>query len=127
MQASTNAAHAIGGVDVAALANAYATPLLALDADVFDASVARFAELGAALEIDVAYAGKALLVVALAERLKKTPLLLDVCSLGELHTAERAAFPAARMVLQRCGKSAEELAAAAGGRGGRVGGDQHQE
>ncbi len=127
MQASTNAAHAIGGVDVAALASAYATPLLALDTDVFDAAVARFAELGAALEIDVAYAGKALLVVALAERLKKTLLRLDVCSLGELHTAERAGFPAARMVLHGCGKTDEELAAAAGGRVARVVVDHREE
>jgi diaminopimelate decarboxylase len=110
----------LGGIDAVALATEYGTPLLVLDTDVLDATLARFDELGAELALDVAYAGKALLVIALAERLAKTTLRLDVCSLGELHTAERAGFPAARMVLHGCGKTDEELAAAANGRVARV-------
>jgi len=118
---------AIGGVEAAVLADEYGTPLLALDTDVLDATLARFGDLASELKLDVAYAGKALLVVALAERLAKTGLRLDVCSLGEIHTAERAGFPAARMVLHGCGKSDEELAAAANGRVARVVADHAEE
>ena len=117
----------LGGVAAETLAATYGTPLLVIDSDVFDAATARFAALGAELDIDVAYAGKALLIVALARRLAATPLALDVCSLGELLTAERAGFPATRIVMHGCGKTDEELAAAAGGRVGRVVVDNREE
>ena len=68
----------------------------------------------------VSYAGKALLLVALARRLAASPLGLDVCSLGELLTAERANFPAARLVMHGCAKTDAELAAVASGRVGRI-------
>jgi len=119
--------HEIGGVDVTALAARYGTPLLAIDTDVLDEAVGRFARFGADLGIDVAYAGKAFLVVALAARLRATTLRLDVCSLGELHTAERAGFPAERIVMHGCGKTDEELAAAAAGRVGRIVVDNREE
>jgi diaminopimelate decarboxylase len=45
---------------------------------------------------------------------------LDVCSLGELVTAERAEFPRERLTLHGAGKSDEELAAAAAGRVGAI-------
>lgn len=61
--------------------------MLALDADVLDRKLEMFASLGAELDLDVAYAGKALLVGALAKRLIGTSLSLDVCSLGELVVA----------------------------------------
>jgi diaminopimelate decarboxylase len=102
------------------LAAVYGTPLLVIDTDVLDRNVAFFAALGARYGLDVSYAGKALLFVALARRLAASPLGLDVCSLGELLTAERAGFAPERLVLHGCGKSAAELRAAAGGRVGRV-------
>ncbi|MGP6157143.1 MAG: diaminopimelate decarboxylase [Vulcanimicrobiaceae bacterium] len=114
---------ALGGVAVAELAATYGTPLLVLDTDVLDANLARFATLGA----DVAYAGKALLVVALARRLAATPLGLDVCSLGELLTAERAGFPADRIAMHGCAKSEDELDAALAGRVGRLIVDNREE
>jgi len=92
----------IGGVAPETLARTYGTPLLAIDTTVFDAALARFASIASELDLDVCYAGKALLVVALAERLKTTTIGLDVCSLGELFTAERAGFPPSRMVLHGC-------------------------
>jgi diaminopimelate decarboxylase len=120
--------HAIGGVPVTEFARSYKTPLLIIDVNTLDANVARFvtpaAELGG---IDVAYAGKALLFTALARRFAKTPLKLDVCSLGELATAERAEFPADRLVLHGCGKVSEALAAAAAGRVGRIVVDHYDE
>lgn len=117
----------IGGTAAAELATAYGTPLLAIDTDVLDATVARFAALGARLNVDVAYAGKALLFVALARRIARSPLALDVCSLGELLTGESAGMPATRMVLHGCGKTDEELQAAVDGRVGRIVVDNFEE
>ncbi len=44
------------------------------------------------------------------------PVGLDVCSIGELVTAERAGFPSQRLTLHGAGKTIEELHAACGGR-----------
>jgi len=110
----------IGGVRASELAQQYGTPLMVIDYGVLDAAIAAFCEAGAQHGIDVAYAGKALLLVALARHLKHTPLHLDVCSLGELAAAERAAFPAERMNMHGCGKTADELDAAVDGRVGRI-------
>ena len=103
---------AIGGVAACELADAYGTPLLVIDTDVLDANIARFERARTELGIDVAYAGKALLFVALARRMASGSLDLDVCSLGELLTAERAGFPAHRLVMHGCGKTPHELRAA---------------
>ena len=103
----------VGGISADELAMAYGTPVLALDYDVFDAAIAQFLQACAPHSIEVAYAGKALLLVALARHLKHTPLHLDVCSIGELATAERAAFPPSRIAFHGCGKTGEELDAAA--------------
>ncbi|MDQ2858546.1 MAG: diaminopimelate decarboxylase [Candidatus Eremiobacteraeota bacterium] len=117
----------IGGTAAAELAAAYGTPLLAIDTDVLDANLAHFAALGARHGLDVAYAGKALLFVALARRIARSPLALDVCSLGELLTGETAGMPGARMVLHGCGKTDEELQAAIDGRVGRIVVDNFEE
>jgi diaminopimelate decarboxylase len=109
-----------GGVPASELARAYGTPQLVIDTDVLDETMAEFARLGAELDIDVCYAGKALLFVALARRIAASTLGLDVCSLGELLTGEHAGVPAERMVLHGCGKTTEELRAAAAGRVGRI-------
>ncbi len=114
------AALSIGGVEANELAAVYGTPLLALDTDVLDAAIARFAAAAHRFDLDVCYAGKALLFVALARRLAESPLGIDVCSLGELLTAERAGFPARRIVLHGCGKTDDEVAAAVAGRVGRT-------
>ncbi len=110
----------IGGAPALKLARAYQTPLLVIDLDVLDAAITEFTDACAPHGIHVAYAGKALLFVALAQHLKQTPLLLDVCSLGELLTAERAGYPPERMYLHGCGKTEDELIAAATGRVGTI-------
>ena len=117
----------VGGVPVAELARAYDTPVLALDLAVFDACVAEFVEACTPHGIEISYAGKAFLVTALARRLAPTPLNLDVCSLGEIVTAERAAFPADRMTLHGCGKPDDELDAVVAGRVGTVIADSLEE
>lgn len=110
----------IGGVSASELAATYGTPLLVIDTDVLDANVASYERVAAASEIDVCYAGKALLVVALARRIAASTLGLDVCSLGELLTGEAGGMPAERMVLHGCGKTGDELAAALDGRVARI-------
>jgi diaminopimelate decarboxylase len=101
----------LGGVNARELAETYGTPLFVIDLDELDLEIDRFAGAFATREIAVGYAGKAFLCAALAEHLAATPLRLDVCSLGELLTAERGGFPAQRMYFHGCGKTPEELAA----------------
>jgi len=110
----------VGGVRVDVLANAYGTPSLILDGHVLEATVSEFIEAAAPHDMDVAYAGKALLLIELVRLLAATPLKLDVCSLGELITAERGGMPAHRMTLHGCAKTGDELSAAAAGRVGRT-------
>lgn len=110
----------IGGVSAAELASVYGTPLLAIDLDVLDATIAEFEAACAPHNIAIAYAGKALLITALASYLARTSLKLDVCSLGELLTAERAGFPADRVTLHGCGKTDAELQAAIDRRVGTI-------
>jgi diaminopimelate decarboxylase len=104
---------AIGGVPAGELAETYGTPLFVLDLDALDLEIARFTDACAPHGITVGYAGKALLVTALAEHLAATPLRLDVCSLGELVTAEAGGFPAGRLYFHGCGKTDAELRAIA--------------
>jgi diaminopimelate decarboxylase len=110
----------IGGVRAGELAATYGTPVLALDYDVVDTAIAAFTSACSAHRIEIAYSGKALLLVGLARHLKHTALGLDVSSIGELAAAERAGFPPERINMHGCGKTEEELAAAAAGRVGRV-------
>jgi diaminopimelate decarboxylase len=107
----------VADVDVGELAKLYGTPLVIFDANTFGRNVERFLAAARPHGIGVAYAAKAFLVTRLAARLaQQTELELDVCSLGEIATAERGGFPAARMYLHGCGKNAEEHDAAIGGR-----------
>jgi diaminopimelate decarboxylase len=102
---------ALGGVSARELAQTYGTPLFVVDLDELDLEIHRFMEACAPRGITVGYAGKAFLCAAFAEHLAATPLRLDVCSLGELVTAERGGFPAGRMYFHGCGKTGEELRA----------------
>lgn len=111
---------AFGGVAATELAAAYDTPLLVIDTERLDARIASFERARAEFGIDVCYAGKALLVVALARRIAASTLGLDVCSLGELLTGEAGGMPARRMVLHGCGKTDDELRAALDGRVARI-------
>jgi len=110
----------ISGERADRLTETYGTPLLVLDLREIDASVAR---LRAACEphgVRISYAGKALLVTALARRIDRLGLALDVSSLGELATAERAGVPPERVTMHGAGKDAAELQAAHDGRVGRI-------
>ena len=102
-----------GGVPARELVRQYGSPLVVLDLDELEPEIDRFIRAFVARNITVAYAGKALLVTALAELLAATPLWLDVCSLGELMTGERAGYPAERMYFHGVAKTDDELRAIA--------------
>jgi diaminopimelate decarboxylase len=117
----------LGGVSARELADAYGTPLFVIDLDELDLEIDRFVRACAPHGIAVGYAGKAFLCGALAEHLAATPLRLDVCSLGELVTAERGGFPAGRMYFHGCGKTDDELRAIADRRVAFAVVDNHEE
>jgi diaminopimelate decarboxylase len=106
----------IAGIPASELAREYGTPLVVYDLDDLDLAVDALARSFIARGITVGYAAKAFLCTALVEALAATPLWLDVCSLGELRTAERGGFPAGRIYFHGCGKTDDELQAIAEGR-----------
>jgi diaminopimelate decarboxylase len=69
---------------------------------------------------EVSYAAKAFATTEFLRHLARHEIGIDVCSLGELITAERAGFAPERITLHGAGKSNEELAAACNGRIGRT-------
>lgn len=102
---------------------------MVVDLDLVDATIDELerACTHEASNVEIAYAAKAFVCTAFAAHLAKRALSLDVCSLGELLTAERAAFPVERITLHGAGKSDEELQAAAAGRVGCIAVDDVQE
>jgi diaminopimelate decarboxylase len=101
----------LGGVPAHELADEYGTPLHLIDLDIFELDVDRFMRAFDARGITVGYAGKAFLCIALAELIAQTNVRIDVCSLGELITAERGGVPAHRLYFHGCGKTDDELRA----------------
>lgn len=110
----------LGGIAAVELAQTYATPLVVINMDVVDASIAALRAARGGDELEVSYAAKAFVTVAFAQHLARSGIGLDVCSLGELVAAERAEFPPERLTLHGAGKSDEELVAASEGRVGSI-------
>jgi diaminopimelate decarboxylase len=106
----------LGGVPLAELVATYGTPLAVIDTGELEVEIDRLVRAFGSRGITVAYAGKAFLIAAMAELLAATPLWLDVCSLGELTTAERGGFPAGRMYFHGVAKTDDELRAIVAGR-----------
>lgn len=97
----------VGGCDATDLAQRFGTPLLVMDRMTFQANVGSYTRM---LEPGrVFFATKAFCCVALCEELDRLGLGLDVCSGGELATAQAAGFPADRIVFHGNNKSFEEL------------------
>lgn len=105
---------AVGGCDLAALADQFGTPLYVLDEAtlVNQATAYRDGFRRYPGEVAVYYAGKALLNLAVAQLVARLGLGLDVVSLGELTIAQRAGFDLARVHLHGNGTPPAELAAA---------------
>jgi diaminopimelate decarboxylase len=119
----------ISGVDAGELAAAYGTPLLAINVDAVDASSAALHVACDRYGIEIAYAAKAFFCVEFGRHLAShhAGIGVDVCSFGELVTAERAGFAPARITLHGAGKDDDELRAAAEGRVGRIVADNVEE
>ncbi|MBT0992725.1 diaminopimelate decarboxylase [Cellulomonas sp. DKR-3] len=116
----------VGGVPVARLAAEVGTPVYVLDEADLRARASSyrraftqaFAEVGAG--VDVYYAGKAFLSVAVARWVHEEGLRVDTASGGELAVALRAGVPGADIGLHGNNKSDEELLAALTAGVGRI-------
>ena len=105
----------IGGCDTLELAETYGTPLYVMDENEirracrsYVGSINRF--YGG--RGTVAFASKAFCCRAMCRIAAEEGLSLDVVSIGELHTALSAGFPAARIYFHGNNKTVEELTAA---------------
>lgn len=110
----------MGDLAATALAERYGTPLLVVDFETVNAAVDALVACAARWDVEVSYAAKAFATVEFLRHLARFPIGIDVCSLGELITAERAGFAPERITLHGAGKPLAELTAAATGRIGRI-------
>jgi len=94
--------------------------LLVVNLRVVDAALDALEDCTRPLGIGMSYAAKAFATIEFVRYLVRREIGLDVCSLGELVTAERAGFPPERVTLHGAGKSDDELLAVCRGRAGRV-------
>ncbi|HEV2126078.1 MAG TPA: hypothetical protein VGW38_25255, partial [Chloroflexota bacterium] len=119
----------IGGCDTVDLAAEFGTPLYVFDEATIRANCSAYRS---AFEsrypaVQVEYAGKAFLCVAMARLIQEEGLHLDVASAGELHTALRAGFEPAGLVFHGNNKSLDELRLALDAGVGRIVVDNHHE
>jgi diaminopimelate decarboxylase len=91
-----------------------------MDLDLVDAAVESLLRAAAEYDAEISYAAKAFATTEFLRHLARHPIGVDVCSLGELTTAERAGFVPERITLHGAGKSDEELDSACSGRVGRI-------
>ena len=103
-----------GGADCVELAARFGTPLYVLDESVIRARCAEVRRdfLDRWPNASASYASKAFLTRTMARIVEEEGLGLDVVSLGELHTALSAGFPASRIEMHGSAKSEAELNAA---------------
>jgi diaminopimelate decarboxylase len=94
--------------------------LLVIDLDVVDAAIGALKRCTQPYGAEISYAAKAFATIEFVRHLARCDIGLDVCSLGELVTAERAGFPPERLTLHGAGKSDEELRSACDGRVGSI-------
>jgi diaminopimelate decarboxylase len=106
----------IGGCDVEALCDAWATPLYILDEETFRASCRTYVSSLAARYPGpggVYYSGKSLLNTTVARWAHEAGLGIDAASAGEVHVALKAGVPGRRLHLHGNAKPREELEFAA--------------
>lgn len=117
---------ALAGIGATALAQDFGTPAYILDEGHFrararlfvDSFTQAFAPLGTS--VDVYYAGKSFLSVAVARWAREEGLRVDTCTWGELTVALRAGVPGAEIGLHGNNKSDSEIARAIEVRVGRI-------
>jgi diaminopimelate decarboxylase len=101
---------AIGGVSAADMGKKFGTPLFCLDEELIRQNCRRYRRAFCEGNHNrVAYAGKALLTIAICQIVEQEGLYLDVVSGGELWTAMKAQFPAERIYFHGNNKSEQEL------------------
>ncbi len=120
----------IGGIDTVELAEKFGTPVYVMDEDAIRAACRSYIN-----SIDkfydgrggVAYASKAFCCKAMCKLAHEENMMLDVVSIGELHTALSAGFPAEKMFFHGNNKTVQELTAALEQGVGRIVVDNPQE
>lgn len=112
----------LGGCEAAALVAQYGTPVYVFDEGLIreKCRAYRVAFESRYPQVEVAYAGKAFLCLAMARLVAEEGLHLDIASAGELHTALIAGIPPARLVMHGNNKSPVELAMALDSGVGRI-------
>ena len=108
----------VGGVPLTEVAAEYRTPTYVLDEADFRYRMRRYRS--ALPGVDVVYAGKSLLTVAVARWVAEEGLGLDVCSGGELATALAGGVDPARIIMHGNAKTPDELRDAATVEVGRI-------
>jgi diaminopimelate decarboxylase len=119
----------IGGCDTVELAREFGTPVYVFDeVCIRDRCRAYRAAFEARYpQVQIEYAGKAFLCLAMARLIQEEGLHLDVASAGELYTALRAGFPPERLVFHGNNKAEQELRLALDAGVGRIVIDNLQE
>jgi len=113
----------IGGHDTVELAGEFGTPLYVMDEATIRRNCREFVRAFAQrypAGVDVHYAGKAFLCLAMCRIVQEEAFSLDVASGGELYTALKAAFPPERIALHGNNKSFAELKMAVENQVGRI-------
>ncbi|WP_225731663.1 MULTISPECIES: diaminopimelate decarboxylase [unclassified Nocardia] len=108
----------LGGVALADIADQYGTATYVLDEDEVRARCRAYRK--AFPEAEIIYAGKALMIRAVAEWVTQEGLSVDVCSAGELAIALAAGVDPQRIVMHGNGKSFDELEIAVKAGVGRI-------
>ncbi|MBB3109225.1 diaminopimelate decarboxylase [Paenibacillus phyllosphaerae] len=101
----------IGGCDVTDLAKQYGTPLYIVDETLVRQRAREYVEAfrTSGLKFQVAYASKAFSTMAMCAIAEQEDMSLDVVSDGELYTALKAGFPAARIHFHGNNKTPDEI------------------
>ena len=101
----------IGGCDTTQLAQQFGTPLYVMDEAHIRATMRAMTSAFEAQNVPfhIIYASKAFACLAIARIADEEGLWIDVASAGELYTALKADFPAARIVFHGNNKSHDEL------------------
>ncbi len=116
----------VGGLRVDKIAGEYPTPVLVLDENDFRARCREYRD-AFGPNASVFYAGKAFLCRAVARWVQEEGLGLDVCTGGELATAQSVQFPAANITFHGNNKSVAELRRAVAYGVGRIAADSQEE
>ncbi|SKG30461.1 Probable diaminopimelate decarboxylase LysA [Mycobacteroides abscessus subsp. bolletii] len=115
----------VGETALSEVADQFRTPAYVLDEEDFRHRARRYRS--TLREIEVAYAGKALLTADIARWVAQEGLSLDVCSSGELATALAGGFDPERIIMHGNAKTPDELSDAAAVGVGRIVVDSYTE